>query len=242
MPDRFLDYACSSVFNWSCYSSASALWPKFWTTCSDYVSAQIAIAMRTLIHWGSGCIDWEQVEEWLTCDVLIFTIIRIAGKSRTVKIRGIQDLWAFVCVGGIAGAVVGETEVPGMITISAESRPRERKLATATVWCVSIANVSDDTLQSSLDWACGPLANQGQVNCGPIQVGGVCYEPNTVAHHCDWAFNAYFQKMNATDDACVFAGTAQKVYTDPSKTSTHLYSYSSTASIVTTSSVSRLHS
>lgn len=117
----------------------------------------------------------------------------------------------------LLGAVVGETEeVPGMITISVESRPRERKLATATVWCVSIANVSDATLQSSLDWACGPLPDQGQVNCGPIQVGGVCYEPDTLAHHCDWAFNAYFQKMNATDDACVFSGTAQKVYTDPS--------------------------
>jgi hypothetical protein len=128
------------------------------------------------------------------------------------------NLTLFLVAPLLLGAVAGEMnekEVPGMITISAE-RPRERRLATATVWCVSIANVSDATLQSSLDWACGPLANQGQVNCGPINVGGVCYEPNTLAHHCDWAFNAYFQKMNATDDACSFSGTAQKVYTDPS--------------------------
>lgn len=131
---------------------------------------------------------------------------------------------------GIAGAVVAgeskselsDSDAP-MITLNETTlynyRPRERRLATATVWCISIANISDATLQSSLDWVCGPLANQGQVNCGPINAGGACYDPNTLAHHCDWAFNTYFQRMNGTSDSCNFGGTAHQVTTDPSKTS-----------------------
>lgn len=97
------------------------------------------------------------------------------------------------------------------------SRPRERRLDTATfVWCISQTNISDTALQSSLDWACGTGTNQGQVNCGPINVGGACYDPNTLQHHCDWAFNAYFQRNNATPSACDFQGAAQEVTTDPS--------------------------
>lgn len=112
-----------------------------------------------------------------------------------------------------------DLEAP-MITLNETTlhtlRPRERKLATVTVWCISVPNTSDANLQSSLDWVCGPLANQGQVNCGPINSGGACFDPDTVAHHCDWAFNAYFLRMNATAEACDFGGTAQQTTTDPS--------------------------
>jgi hypothetical protein len=111
------------------------------------------------------------------------------------------------------------------------SRPRERRLDTATfVWCISQNNISDTALQSSLDWACGTGTNQGQVNCGPINVGGACYDPNTLQHHCDWAFNAYFQRNNATPSACDFQGAAQEVTTDPSEHLSPLTAYNPTLS------------
>ncbi|KAG0556971.1 hypothetical protein KC19_11G091900 [Ceratodon purpureus] len=142
----------------------------------------------------------------------------------------------FVVLVSLLGTVAGEREaspnlelyddVP-MINLNEElemyynwSRPRERRLDTTTfVWCIAKSNISDTALQSSLDWACGTNPNQGQVNCGPINVGGACYDPNTLQHHCDWAFNAYFQRMNATSSACDFQGVAQQVTTDPSSTS-----------------------
>jgi len=122
--------------------------------------------------------------------------------------------------GNVATETVAKFEDVPMITINRtlfnSSRPRARRLATASVWCISIPNTSDTSLQSSLDWVCGQLANQGQVNCGPINVGGACYDPNTLAHHCDWAFNAYFLRMNAAAGSCDFSGTAQQVTIDPS--------------------------
>ncbi|XP_024356621.1 glucan endo-1,3-beta-glucosidase 7 [Physcomitrium patens] len=123
---------------------------------------------------------------------------------------------------GVALGERSETDLTfdvSMITLDKQSynyRAQERKLATSFVWCIAKTNVSDTDLQSSLDWACGPGTDQGQVNCGPVQVGGSCYDPNTLYNHASWAFNAYFQRMNAIDEACVFAGTAQKTTVDPS--------------------------
>ncbi|MBA0557879.1 hypothetical protein Golob_014921, partial [Gossypium lobatum] len=59
---------------------------------------------------------------------------------------------------------------------------------TATIWCVPKAGISDAQLQLSLDYACG----QG-INCSPIQPGGACFEPNTVASHAAYAMNLYYQ-------------------------------------------------
>lgn len=129
-----------------------------------------------------------------------------------------------MCVfSGVALGERSETDLTfdvSMITLDKQSynyRAQERKLATSFVWCIAKTNVSDTDLQSSLDWACGPGTDQGQVNCGPVQVGGSCYDPNTLYNHASWAFNAYFQRMNAIDEACVFAGTAQKTTVDPSE-------------------------
>lgn len=92
-----------------------------------------------------------------------------------------------------------------------------RQLATAMVWCVAKANLSDAMLQGALDWVCGPLPSQGQVNCGPVQSGQSCFLPDTLFNHASWAFNVYFQNHNASNEACDFQGTADQVYTDPSK-------------------------
>lgn len=95
-------------------------------------------------------------------------------------------------------------------------RPRERRLTTE-VWCIAMSNVSDVNLQSALDWACGPLQGQGQVNCGPINSGGACFDPDTTFHHASYAFNAFFQLSNGTVSACNFSGNAILTYTDPSE-------------------------
>jgi hypothetical protein len=96
-------------------------------------------------------------------------------------------------------------------------RPRERKLATTLVWCIARSNVSDVDLQNALDWVCGPLPGQGQVNCGPISSGGACFDPDTTPHHSSYAFNEYFQQSNASLSACDFSGNAVITNIDPSK-------------------------
>lgn len=85
--------------------------------------------------------------------------------------------------------------------------------ATAASWCVAKDGVSTDALQNGLDWACGP----GEVDCRDIQQSGKCYLPNTVASHASWAFNAYYAKNANQPGTCDFSGTANIVYSDPSK-------------------------
>ena len=110
------------------------------------------------------------------------------------------------------------TEDVPMIDLIVAPELRERRLQTTTIlWCIANPNASQTSLQSSLDWACGTESGQGQVNCGPVNVGGACYDPNTLISHCDWAFNAYFVRMNATAQACDFQGAAMETTTDPSK-------------------------
>lgn len=143
---------------------------------------------------------------------------------------GVMALLAVIFALGVimvGASSVADEDVNGvaMVTLGRRmdsSRARERKLATATVWCVAKSNLSDSALQGALDWVCGPLPAQGQVNCGPLQSGGACYNPDTVSAHTSWAFNSYFQSHNASDSSCDFQGTAVQVTVDPS-TSTCQY-------------------
>jgi hypothetical protein len=79
-------------------------------------------------------------------------------------------------------------------------------------WCVPKAGVSDAQLQASLDYACG----QG-IDCGPIQPGGACFEPNTVASHASYAMNLYYQKSAKNPWNCDFSETATLTFKNPSK-------------------------
>lgn len=81
------------------------------------------------------------------------------------------------------------------------------------LWCVAKNNAEDAALQSALDWACGA----GGADCGPIQHGGPCYDPNSVQNTASYAFNDYFLKHGMTDDSCNFDNNAAVTSLNPSQ-------------------------
>ncbi|KAH1067644.1 hypothetical protein J1N35_032631 [Gossypium stocksii] len=83
---------------------------------------------------------------------------------------------------------------------------------TGKSWCIASGQASNSALQNALDWACG----HGKADCSAIQPGQRCFQPDTLVSHASFAFNNYYQKNGATDDACSFGGTGIKVSTDPS--------------------------
>ncbi|KAL0314707.1 UNVERIFIED_CONTAM: Glucan endo-1,3-beta-glucosidase 7 [Sesamum angustifolium] len=90
---------------------------------------------------------------------------------------------------------------------SATPAPKPKK----DVWCVPKADVSDAQLQENLDYACG----QG-IDCSPIQPGGACFEPMTVASHATYAMNLLYQKSSKNPWDCDFSQTATLTSTNPS--------------------------
>ncbi|KDP46246.1 hypothetical protein JCGZ_10086 [Jatropha curcas] len=82
---------------------------------------------------------------------------------------------------------------------------------TATGWCMPKSGVSDAQLQASLDYACG----QG-IDCGPIQPGGACFEPNNLVSHAAYAMNLYYQASSKNPWNCDFSQTATLTSKNPS--------------------------
>ncbi|QCE16814.1 histidine kinase 2/3/4 [Vigna unguiculata] len=78
-------------------------------------------------------------------------------------------------------------------------------------WCVPKAGVSDNQLQANIDYAC----SQG-IDCGPIQPGGACFEPNTVASHAAFAMNLYYQTSAKNQWNCDFSQSATLTSQNPS--------------------------
>ncbi|XP_047174984.1 glucan endo-1,3-beta-glucosidase 7-like [Vigna umbellata] len=78
-------------------------------------------------------------------------------------------------------------------------------------WCVPKAGVSDNQLQANIDYAC----SHG-IDCGPIQPGGACFEPNTVASHAAFAMNLYYQTSGKNQWNCDFSQSATLTSQNPS--------------------------
>ncbi|KAL8461455.1 hypothetical protein ACS0TY_032793 [Phlomoides rotata] len=83
---------------------------------------------------------------------------------------------------------------------------------TNRTFCIASDGIDVKTLQTALDWACGP----GRANCSEIQPGESCYQPNNVKNHASYAFDSYFQKQGKSTDSCDFKGAAMITTTDPS--------------------------
>ncbi|GMY28439.1 glucan endo-1,3-beta-glucosidase 7 [Fagus crenata] len=77
-------------------------------------------------------------------------------------------------------------------------------------WCVPKQGISNTQLQSNLDYACG------HADCKPIQPGGACFEPNTVASHAAYAMNLLYQTAGRNPWNCDFSQTATLSSNNPS--------------------------
>ncbi|CAN4105956.1 unnamed protein product [Withania somnifera] len=92
-------------------------------------------------------------------------------------------------------------------------RPGRRgAIIPAKKFCMPKPEATDAQLQANLDWAC---TNQG-VDCGPTQLGGPCFNPNTVRSHAAYVMNAYYQIKGKMDSNCDFRGSGVIVTVDPS--------------------------
>lgn len=83
---------------------------------------------------------------------------------------------------------------------------------TNLTYCVAKDGADPKMLQAALDWACGP----GTVDCSQLMQGKSCYEPDNVAAHATYAFDAYYHQMAMADGTCSFNGVATVTSTDPS--------------------------
>ncbi|KAJ0234339.1 Glucan endo-1,3-beta-D-glucosidase [Hirschfeldia incana] len=97
-------------------------------------------------------------------------------------------------------------------TSSPPPPPPAKEKGVEGLWCVAKPSVAAETLQQSLDFACG----QGGANCDEIKPRGICFYPDTTVAHASYAFNSYWQKTKRNGGSCSFGGTAMLITTDPS--------------------------
>ncbi|ESQ31582.1 hypothetical protein EUTSA_v10005544mg [Eutrema salsugineum] len=110
-------------------------------------------------------------------------------------------------------------------TVSGTSATRNLSLAAENSgeWCVANNKATDAQLQATIDWCCSDAG--GFRDCGPIQPGGACYEPNTLRDHASYVMNEYYQNLGHTGEQCDFGGTGTRVHRNPSHGSCVYVSY-----------------
>ncbi|TVU46540.1 hypothetical protein EJB05_06081 [Eragrostis curvula] len=99
----------------------------------------------------------------------------------------------------------------------------------ASEFCVCRSDQPTTVLQKAIDFSCAQGAD-----CTAILQGGGCYNPDTVASHCSWAANSYYQNNKAKGATCDFEGAATVSTTDPSFSGCTFPSSASAAGITST--------
>ncbi|KAL5077622.1 hypothetical protein RYX36_016606 [Vicia faba] len=115
---------------------------------------------------------------------------------------------------------------PDTYSPSTSTSTSNSPVSSGSSWCIASPSSSQRALQIALDYACG----YGGTDCSAIQIGGSCYNPNSVHDHASFAFNKYYQK-NPVPNSCNFGGSAVITNTNPS-VGTCQYPSTSTSSSV----------
>ncbi|KAK9137801.1 hypothetical protein Sjap_008395 [Stephania japonica] len=77
-------------------------------------------------------------------------------------------------------------------------------------WCMA-NRLPDSVLQEVLNTLCGH-----NVDCGPIQPNGVCFEPNTLFAHASYVLNANYRNFNKDTSQCKLNGWGSVTIANPS--------------------------
>ncbi|KAF2920582.1 probable glucan endo-1,3-beta-glucosidase A6 [Oryza sativa Japonica Group] len=84
------------------------------------------------------------------------------------------------------------------------------------VWCVLAGGggeaANETAVAAAVEYAC----RQRSGTCAAIEAGGECNQPDTLAAHASYAFNAYWQLFRKAGGTCYFNGLAEKTTIDPS--------------------------
>ncbi|KAK8951847.1 Glucan endo-1,3-beta-D-glucosidase [Platanthera zijinensis] len=95
------------------------------------------------------------------------------------------------------------------------SLPKDRVLACESTdplktWCVAKPSTKEEDLQNNIQFACS------KIDCGLIQRGGPCFDPQTSISHASVVMNLYYQSAGRHSWNCYFGGSGLIVVTDPS--------------------------
>ncbi|XP_018501373.2 probable glucan endo-1,3-beta-glucosidase A6 [Pyrus x bretschneideri] len=80
------------------------------------------------------------------------------------------------------------------------------------IWCMVAKGANQSAVASALSYAC----SQGNKTCNPIQPGGKCFKPDSLAWHASYAFSAYWAQFRKAGGSCYFGGLATQTIKDPS--------------------------
>ncbi|KAI0507500.1 hypothetical protein KFK09_013625 [Dendrobium nobile] len=75
-------------------------------------------------------------------------------------------------------------------------------------WCVANPSTKEAELQNNIEFVCSKL------DCSLIQIGGLCFVPETKISHASVAMNLYYQSMGRNSWNCHFGGSGLIVMMD----------------------------
>ncbi|XP_073113502.1 major pollen allergen Ole e 10-like [Elaeis guineensis] len=97
-------------------------------------------------------------------------------------------------------------------TVTSSNNPYAIASAFGTdkTWCVAKPSTIELALKDNIQFACN------NINCSPIQIGGVCFYPDTTISHASVVMNIYYQANGRNYWNCDFGGSGMISFGDPS--------------------------